>query len=104
MNFRIAISYSNAANLGTMMKIVDYMKKRHLSQQQWPLSLERILDELQVCDLPKRLVGRGALLRTPPHPYVCLSQRESLLRRYTFLSILRIRMLARKLSGKVQRF
>ncbi|KAJ1373243.1 hypothetical protein KIN20_035603 [Parelaphostrongylus tenuis] len=48
------VSHSNAANFGTMAKIVDYMKKRHLSQQQWPLSLQEILDELQVYDLSKR--------------------------------------------------
>ncbi|VDN21723.1 unnamed protein product, partial [Cylicostephanus goldi] len=54
MDFRTAVSHSNAANFGTMAKIVDYMKKRHLGQQQWPLSLQEILDELQVYDLPKR--------------------------------------------------
>ncbi|EYB96555.1 hypothetical protein Y032_0149g2706 [Ancylostoma ceylanicum] len=54
LDFRTAVSHSNAANFGTMAKIVDYMKKRHLSQQQWPLSLQEILDELQIYDLPKR--------------------------------------------------
>ncbi|KAK6015552.1 TFIIE beta subunit core domain protein [Ostertagia ostertagi] len=53
-DFKTTVSHSNAANFGTMAKIVDYMKKRHLSQQQWPLSLQEILDELQVYDLPKR--------------------------------------------------
>ncbi|CAI5440844.1 unnamed protein product [Caenorhabditis angaria] len=45
---------SNATNFSTMAKIVDYMKKRHLNQQQWPLKLQEILDELQIYDLPKR--------------------------------------------------
>ncbi|KAK5972468.1 hypothetical protein GCK32_020548 [Trichostrongylus colubriformis] len=50
-----------------MAKIVDYMKKRHLSQQQWPLSLQEILDELQVYDLPKRSEAwlREALPKNP---------------------------------------
>lgn len=45
---------SNATNFSTMAKIVDYMKKRHLNQQQWPLTLQEILDELQIYDLQKR--------------------------------------------------
>lgn len=49
-----AQSLSNAANFGTMAKIVDYMKKRHLNSQQWSLSLSEILEELQVYDLSKR--------------------------------------------------
>ncbi|CAD6195828.1 unnamed protein product [Caenorhabditis auriculariae] len=47
-------AYSNATNFSTMAKIVDYMKKRHLGQQQWPLTLQEVLDELQLYDLPKR--------------------------------------------------
>ncbi|VDK82090.1 unnamed protein product [Litomosoides sigmodontis] len=47
-------STSNAMNFGTMAKIVDYMKKRHLSSQQWPLSLKEILEELQIYDLGKK--------------------------------------------------
>ncbi|VDM06955.1 unnamed protein product [Wuchereria bancrofti] len=47
-------STSNALNFGTMAKIVDYMKKRHLSSQQWPLSLKEILEELQIYDLGKK--------------------------------------------------
>lgn len=47
-------STSNAANFGTMARIVDYMKKRHLSSQQWSLSLKEILEELQIYDLGKR--------------------------------------------------
>jgi hypothetical protein len=31
-----------------MAKIVDFMKKRHLNGQQWPLSLRELLDEMQV--------------------------------------------------------
>uniref|UniRef100_A0A1I7XUD5 Transcription initiation factor IIE subunit beta n=1 Tax=Heterorhabditis bacteriophora TaxID=37862 RepID=A0A1I7XUD5_HETBA len=53
-DFKTAVSHSNAANFGTMAKIVDYMKKRHLSQQQWSLSLQEILDEIQVYDLAKK--------------------------------------------------
>ncbi|MFH4982754.1 hypothetical protein AB6A40_009463 [Gnathostoma spinigerum] len=45
---------SNAANFGTMAKIVDYMKKRHLNSQQWSLSLNEILEELQIYDLSKK--------------------------------------------------
>lgn len=50
-----------------MAKIVDYMKKRHLNQKQWPLSLQEILDELQVYDLPKRSEAwlREALPKNP---------------------------------------
>ncbi|KAL3995350.1 TFIIE beta subunit core domain family protein [Acanthocheilonema viteae] len=47
-------STSNAVNFGTMAKIVDYMKKRHLSSQQWSLSLKEILEELQIYDLGKK--------------------------------------------------
>ncbi|KAM3718818.1 General transcription factor IIE subunit [Dirofilaria immitis] len=47
-------SASNALNFGTMAKIVDYMKKRHLSSQQWALSLKEILEELQIYDLGKK--------------------------------------------------
>ncbi|VDM92291.1 unnamed protein product [Onchocerca ochengi] len=47
-------STSNALNFGTMAKIVDYMKKRHLSSQQWALSLKEILEELQLYDLGKK--------------------------------------------------
>ncbi|VDO70599.1 unnamed protein product [Haemonchus placei] len=66
-DFKTTVSHSNAANFGTMAKIVDYMKKRHLSQQQWPLSLQEILDELQVYDLPKRSEAwlREALPKNP---------------------------------------
>uniref|UniRef100_A0A915PK06 Transcription initiation factor IIE subunit beta n=1 Tax=Setaria digitata TaxID=48799 RepID=A0A915PK06_9BILA len=49
-----AQSTSNAVNFGTMAKIVDYMKKRHLSSQQWALSLKEILEELQIYDLGKK--------------------------------------------------
>ncbi|CAO4365425.1 unnamed protein product [Caenorhabditis nigoni] len=48
---------SNATNFSTMAKIVDYMKKRHLSQQQWPLTLKEVLDELQLYDLGKRNIA-----------------------------------------------
>ncbi|CAI4222326.1 unnamed protein product [Auanema sp. JU1783] len=53
-DFKTAVSYSNATNFQNMAKIVDYMKKRHLSSQQWALSLEEILDEIQVHDLLKK--------------------------------------------------
>lgn len=66
-DFKTTVSHSNAANFGTMAKIVDYMKKRHLNQKQWPLSLQEILDELQVYDLPKRSEAwlREALPKNP---------------------------------------
>ncbi|VDN55298.1 unnamed protein product [Dracunculus medinensis] len=53
-NYKTAHSASNAANFGTMAKIVDYMKKRHLSAQHWSLSLPEILEELQIYDLGKK--------------------------------------------------
>jgi len=31
-----------------MAKIVDYMRKRHLNVQHWGLTLNEILDEMQV--------------------------------------------------------
>lgn len=53
-DYKTAVSHSNAANFGTMAKIVDYMKKRHLNAQHWSLSLQEILDEIQVFDLNKK--------------------------------------------------
>uniref|UniRef100_A0A914ZLJ5 Transcription initiation factor IIE subunit beta n=1 Tax=Parascaris univalens TaxID=6257 RepID=A0A914ZLJ5_PARUN len=53
-NYKTAQSSASAANFGTMAKIVDYMKKRHLTAQQWPLSLSEILEELQVYDINKK--------------------------------------------------
>lgn len=47
-------SQFQAANFSVLMKIVDYMRKRHLNQQQWPLSLREIMEELQLYDLTKR--------------------------------------------------
>jgi len=50
----IPAASSTAANFSTLAKIIDYMKKRHLNKQNWPLSLKEILEEVQVFDLPKR--------------------------------------------------
>lgn len=41
----------NAANFGVMARIVDYMKKRHLGANTWPLTLNEILEEMQIFDL-----------------------------------------------------
>lgn len=43
-----------AANFSVMAKIVDYMRKRHLNQQQWPLSLQEIMDEMQIYDVNRK--------------------------------------------------
>jgi len=53
-NYKTASSSSNAANFGTMAKIVDYMRKRHLNQQYWSLSLHDILEEIAVYGLERR--------------------------------------------------
>ncbi|KAF8362356.1 gtf-2E2 [Pristionchus pacificus] len=47
---------ANSANFSTMAKIVDYMKKRRLSNitNDWGLSLNEILEEIQVFDLSKK--------------------------------------------------
>ncbi|GMR36951.1 hypothetical protein PMAYCL1PPCAC_07146 [Pristionchus mayeri] len=47
---------ANSANFSTMAKIVDYMKKRRLSNisSDWGLSLNEILEEIQVFDLSKK--------------------------------------------------
>ncbi|VDP06335.1 unnamed protein product [Soboliphyme baturini] len=42
---------SMAASFGVLAKIVDHMKKRHLEQSNWSLSLEEIFEELQMFDL-----------------------------------------------------
>ncbi|CAB3403900.1 unnamed protein product [Caenorhabditis bovis] len=66
-NYAGASTISNATNFSTMAKIVDYMKKRHLNTQNWPLTLQEILDELQLYDLPKRSEAflREALPKNP---------------------------------------
>ncbi|CAI2345565.1 unnamed protein product [Caenorhabditis sp. 36 PRJEB53466] len=66
-NYTNANAISNATNFSTMAKIVDYMKKRHLNQQPWALTLQEILDELQIYDLPKRSEAflREALPKNP---------------------------------------
>nr|CAD2198213.1 unnamed protein product [Meloidogyne enterolobii] len=46
----------NAANFSMMAKIVDYMRKRHLNVQHWGLTLNEILDEMQVYDLNKKTI------------------------------------------------
>uniref|UniRef100_A0A183BQY0 TFIIE beta domain-containing protein n=1 Tax=Globodera pallida TaxID=36090 RepID=A0A183BQY0_GLOPA len=50
-----------------MAKIVDYMKKRHLNQQPWALSLKEILEEMQVYDVNRKsmLWLQEALPRNP---------------------------------------
>ncbi|GMS84624.1 hypothetical protein PENTCL1PPCAC_6799, partial [Pristionchus entomophagus] len=47
---------ANSANFSTMAKIVDYMKKRRLSNinSDWALNLNEILEEIQVFDLSKK--------------------------------------------------
>jgi transcription initiation factor TFIIE subunit beta len=42
-----AISTVNSSLFGMMAKIVDYMKKRHLENQGWPLTLNECLDEMK---------------------------------------------------------
>jgi transcription initiation factor TFIIE subunit beta len=53
-DYKKAESVSNAANFSIMAKIVDYMRKRHLQQQHWPLSLKDIQEEMSLYDLTKR--------------------------------------------------
>jgi len=45
---------SMANNFGNLAKIVDHMKKRHLEQHTWALTLEEILEELQIFDLSNK--------------------------------------------------
>ncbi|CAJ0939213.1 unnamed protein product, partial [Mesorhabditis belari] len=45
---------SNAINFSTMAKIVDYLKKRHLDKQSWPLGFSEVLAELQIYGLSKK--------------------------------------------------
>jgi len=45
---------SMANNFGNLAKLVDHMKKRHLEQHTWGLSLEEILEELQIFDLSNK--------------------------------------------------
>uniref|UniRef100_A0A915ETB6 Transcription initiation factor IIE subunit beta n=1 Tax=Ditylenchus dipsaci TaxID=166011 RepID=A0A915ETB6_9BILA len=62
---------SNAANFGyslMMAKIVDYMKKRHLDQKQWALSLREIIDEMKIAyEVTKKTEGwlKEALPKNP---------------------------------------
>jgi transcription initiation factor TFIIE subunit beta len=42
-----AVSSANSSLFGMMAKIVDYMKKRHLENQAWPLTLNECLDEMK---------------------------------------------------------
>uniref|UniRef100_A0A1I8BRK1 Transcription initiation factor IIE subunit beta n=1 Tax=Meloidogyne hapla TaxID=6305 RepID=A0A1I8BRK1_MELHA len=46
----------NAANFSMMAKIVDYMRKRHLNMQHWGLTLNEIIDEMQIYDLNKKTI------------------------------------------------
>lgn len=43
-----------STRFGTMARIVDHMKKRHLQGDQWPLSLDEILQELMVFDVSNK--------------------------------------------------
>ncbi|KAH7723051.1 Transcription initiation factor IIEbeta subunit [Aphelenchoides avenae] len=67
LDYKKAESVSNAANFAVMAKIVDYMKKRHLQQQAWSLSLKDILEEMSIFDLTKRAEAwlRDALPKNP---------------------------------------
>lgn len=60
---------ANSANFSTMAKIIDYMKKRRLTNinNDWGLSLNEILEEIQVFDLSKKSDQwlREALPRNP---------------------------------------
>ncbi|CAJ0587207.1 unnamed protein product, partial [Mesorhabditis spiculigera] len=47
-------SQSNAINFSTMAKVVDYLKKRHLARQNWPLGFSEVMDELQIYGLSKK--------------------------------------------------
>jgi transcription initiation factor TFIIE subunit beta len=42
-----AMTSANSSLFGMMAKIVDYMKKRHLENQAWPLTLNECLDEMK---------------------------------------------------------
>lgn len=54
VDYKKVETISNAANFSVMAKIVDYMKKRHLDQQFWGLSLRDILEEMRLYDLTKK--------------------------------------------------
>uniref|UniRef100_A0A914Y1F4 Transcription initiation factor IIE subunit beta n=1 Tax=Panagrolaimus superbus TaxID=310955 RepID=A0A914Y1F4_9BILA len=41
------VTSANSSLFGMMAKIVDYMKKRHLENQAWPLTLNECLDEMK---------------------------------------------------------
>ena len=47
----------NAANFGVMARIVDYMKKRHLGANTWPLTMNEILEEMQIFDLGAKMMN-----------------------------------------------
>ncbi|KAI6194495.1 NOT2-3-5 domain-containing protein [Aphelenchoides besseyi] len=47
----------NVANFGVLARIVDYMKKRHLAQNTWALTLSEILEEMQIFDLSTKTVS-----------------------------------------------
>jgi len=50
----MGVQVQNAASNSILHKIVDYMKKRHLETQNWPLSLQECIDEMQMVDVQKR--------------------------------------------------
>ncbi|KAI6174486.1 Cation efflux family protein [Aphelenchoides bicaudatus] len=50
------ISAANAANFSTLHQIVEFMKKRHLNQNGWGLTLTEILEEMQLDSLSKKSI------------------------------------------------
>lgn len=56
-NYKTAQSSMNSTYFATMARIIDFMKKRHLNQQQWGLSLKEALDEMQIYDLNKKSIA-----------------------------------------------
>lgn len=51
-----ATSQQNAQNFSVMARIVDYMKKRHLTSSKWALTLQEILEEMSMFDLTKKTI------------------------------------------------
>lgn len=53
-NYKTAQSTMNTTNFAMMARIVDYMKKRHINQQHWALSMREVLNEMQLYDTSKK--------------------------------------------------
>jgi len=45
-----------AANFSIMAKMVDYMRKRHLEQKSWPLTIRECLEEMQIIDVSRKTI------------------------------------------------